>query len=248
MSLESAIYSHGIVTNSEPIDKKSLLDLEFNSDPFTNKHIGKHILFAGCSVTYGVGLPDFNKSWPSIVYNTIKTNETVSGFYNIAYPGHSISLQVSIIFRYIEKYGKPDVIFFNLPSTSRTFAYTNGLHTSQVTTDDESKYPGSIAVAEHYNYESYLYLEQYCKALGIKLVSITWSTNNDVKSDPGIAHNLFCNDFKSYHNSKLSIETFLSDYLIKNTGDFLLIGSDNQHPGYGPHAYYAYSAIEAYYA
>lgn len=248
MSLDSAIYSHGIVTNSEPIDKEALLNLKFNSDPFTDKHIGKHILFAGCSVTYGVGLPDFNKSWSSIVYNTIKTNEAVSGFYNIAYPGHSISLQVSTIFRYIKKYGKPDVIFFNLPSTSRTFAFTDGLHTSQVTSDDEINYPGSIAIAEHYNYESYLYLESYCKAQNIKLISITWSTNNDVKSDPGVTHNLFFKEFESYYKSKTSIEKFLENYLIKNNGNNLLLGSDNQHPGYGPHAYYAYSAIEAYYA
>lgn len=249
MELDRCVLSHGIIVKNEPVDRDLLLELNFNSEPFTNKHIGKHILFAGCSVTYGIGLPDFKKSWASITYDTISINEKTSGFYNISYPGHSISLQTSLIFRYIEKYGKPDIIFFNLPSTSRTFSYAeDGIHTSQITIEDEFKYPGSIAVAEHYNYESYLFLDRYCKSLGIKLISITWSFDNDVKSDPGVAHNLFANKFKSYYKPQLSIETFLEDYLIKNNGDCLLLGLDNQHPGYGPHAYYAYSALQAYYA
>jgi hypothetical protein len=249
MELETCVLSHGVIVKNEPIDRDLSLDINFCSDTFTDKHIGKHILFAGCSVTYGIGLPNFNKSWASLVHLAISQNETVSGFYNIAYPGHSISLQTSLILRYIEKYGKPDIIFFNLPSTSRTFSFAqDGLHTSQVTVNDESKYPGSVAVAEHYNYEAYLYLHQYCKALGIKLISITWSFASDIDSDPGVAEKLFRGKFDSFYKPELSIETFLEDYLNKNKGEHLLLGSDGQHPGYGPHAYYAYSALNAYYS
>lgn len=240
------VFSHGIITYDQPIS--NLLELNFNSDEFTSKHVGKHILFAGCSVTYGIGLEDFNKSWSKTVYNSIKTNETVSGYYNISYPGHSISLQVSLIFRYIEKYGKPDVIFFNMPSSSRTFSAENDqLFISQVTAEDEQQHPGSIKIAEHYNYEAYLSLHQYCKALGIRLVSFTWSNNGNVSSDPGITEKLFDNKFSSFYKSNISLEEFLEVYLDKNKGDNLLIGTDNQHPGYGPHAYFAFVALDSYY-
>jgi hypothetical protein len=249
LELENYVFSHGIVVRNAPINDNLMFNIDFaTSDDFTNKHVGKHILFAGCSVTYGVGLPDVSKNWPRIVYETIKLNETTSGFYNIAFPGQSISLQVSLIFRYIEKYGKPDVIFFNLPSTSRTFsALDNMIYSSQVTLDQERDYPGSIAVAEYYNHEAYLYLHNYCKATGIKLISITWSYAPDVSSDPGVAEKLFNGKFDSFYKSKISIDEFLEDYLNKNKGDYLLLGSDGQHPGYGPHAYFALTALNAYY-
>lgn len=241
-----SVYSHGIITHDIPVPAN--LELNFNSDEFSNNHIGKHVLFAGCSVTYGKGLEDFDKSWSKIVYYTISKNEKLSGYYNISYPGHSISLQVSLIFRYIHKYGKPDVIFFNMPSSSRTFSSKdNKIFMSQVTKEDENNYPGSINIAEYYNFEAYSYLDQYCKDLGIKLISFTWSVSDDISSDPGITQKLFLNKVDSFYKSSLSMDLFLEDYLIKNKGNNLLIGTDNQHPGYGPHAYYAYTALSSYY-
>lgn len=93
----------------------------FRSDEFSKNHDGKHILFSGCSNTYGFSLYN-HEIWPWLVYNKIKENEKVSGYYNLAIPGTSALNMVSDIFKYINKYSKPDTIFINLPLLSRFYS------------------------------------------------------------------------------------------------------------------------------
>lgn len=250
------IYTHGGGTHDFPItpfstDLEDFIRLDFNNirtERYTNNHVGKHILFAGCSVTHGVGLSDTNKIWTNIVYETIKANETVSGFYSIAYPAHSISMQVSLIFRYIAKYGKPDIIFFNMPSTGRTFSTEdNKIYLSQIAAQHETEYPGSLLLTKYHNFESYFVLDSYCKSNGIKLISFSWS-DNETLSDPGVTQELFKDKFDSFYINPMSMQDFLENYLLKNAGDNELLANDGNHPGYGPHAYYAHTALSAYYA
>lgn len=85
---EYKVYTHGGNTHTLPIYpfKTSISDfipvdsLSIRTDPYTTDHDGKHILFAGCSVTHGVGLPDIQDVWTNIVYGALKANEKVSGF------------------------------------------------------------------------------------------------------------------------------------------------------------------------
>lgn len=250
-----SLYTHGGGTHDFPINpfKTTIEDFisldvaDIRTDKYTDKHVGKHILFAGCSVTHGVGLTNEDNIWTNIVYDTISKNETTSGFYSVAYPAHSISMQVSLIFRYITQYGKPDVIFFNLPSTGRTFSTEDGkLYLSQIAEQHEKEYEGSLLLAEYNNFESYLYLDAYCNAQGIKLISFTWSDKH-MNSDPGVTQTLFKDKFSSFYVPPIKIDKFLEDYLNNNKGDNLLLGTDGQHPGKGPHAYYAFTALNAYY-
>ncbi len=248
------VYTHGAGTHDLPIYPfktrlSDFLGLDINSirtDKYTTEHDGKHILFAGCSVTHGVGLPDTKDCWTDIVYNKITKDEKVSGFFSLAYPGHSITLQVSLIMRYIAEYGKPDVIFFNLPSTSRSFVADNDqLYLSQITDHQETEMPGSTTLAAHTSFESYLTLHEYCRLLGIRLISFTWS-DKPSSSDPGVTADLFKDKFDSFYISKVKVEDFLLDYLMNYQVDYALLGTDDQHPGIALHAYYASIALDAY--
>lgn len=155
-------------------------------------------------------------------------------------------MQVSLIMRYVAQYGKPDVIFFNLPSTSRTFV-TDGdhLYLAQIAQNHETNMPGSIKLAQHMAFESYLTLHEYCRVAGIRLISFTWS-DTPLSSDPGIVVDLFKDKFDSFYISKVKVEDYLSDYLMNHTGDYLLLGTDDCHPGVALHAYYASIALDAY--
>ena len=94
------------------------------SDEFITNHDGKHILFAGCSNTFGLGnfLEDV---WSYKVYKEIEKNEKVSGYFNIGSPGATISEISYQIFVYCKDYGYPDTVFINLPFLS--FELTNGI-------------------------------------------------------------------------------------------------------------------------
>jgi hypothetical protein len=108
---------------NEP-DTFKVNSLLFRSDEFTKNHDGKHILFSGCSNTYGFSLYN-HEIWPWLLYNKIKEKEKVSGYYNLAIPGTGAFSMVSDIFKYINNYSKPDVIFINLPLLSRFYSLVN---------------------------------------------------------------------------------------------------------------------------
>lgn len=252
-----SIYTHGGGTHDFPVmpfqtkisDFAKFDIADVRTDKYTSQHEGKHILFAGCSVTHGVGIPDPEDVWTNIVYNKIKETEKVSGFYSVAYPAHSITMQVSMIMRYISEYGKPDVIFFNLPSSARTFvSYEGQLFLAQIAIQHEAAMPGSMLLAEHMNFESYLTLHEYCKAAGIRLISLTWSENSQ-SSDPGVTKDMLTDKFDSFYLGKDDIVDFIAEYQINNDNEykqFFIEGADGSHPGLAFHSYYASTALNAY--
>jgi hypothetical protein len=95
----------------------------FRSDEFrvhssTDK---KHVLFAGCSQTYGIGVPR-KFTWGQLVYNKLKNKIPTTGFFNIGTPGITyLGIAVEII-NYISRYGTPDILFVNLPDPFREYA------------------------------------------------------------------------------------------------------------------------------
>jgi hypothetical protein len=249
-----SVYTHGAGTHNiavKPFQTKLSEFTTFGSTPirtdeYKKEHNAKHILFAGCSVTHGIGIPDPEDIWTNIVYNKIKETENVSGFYSVAYPAHSITMQVSMIMRYISEYSKPDVIFFNLPSSARTFVSHDGeLFLAQIAIQHEKEMPGSMLLAEHTNFESYLTLHEYCRVSGIKLISLTWSENIQ-SSDPGVTKDMLKGKFDSFYIGKGDIVEFLAEYQMNNKTDYPLSGTDGQHPGLAFHAHYASIALDAY--
>lgn len=216
----------------------------FRSDEFIDSHDGKHILFSGCSVTYGVGLKD-NEIWSSLLFNKIKEKEKVSGYYNLAIPGTGIFDIVINIFKYIDKYGSPDSIFINLPGPSRFYALINkedDIWTDKVSTHRsyeslENKYKHAI-----YNYPNnkmstvidekaiYIYqylfmLETFCKNnnIDLYLFSYIYDLGDLIK----------ITDLQTFYNfDEKEILKKIYQYHEDNPKDkFYLKARDEKHPG-----------------
>jgi hypothetical protein len=103
----------------------------YRSDDFKNigdVHEGKHILFAGCSETEGVGTK-LENVWSHIVYQKITEAEKCSGFFNIGSKGLSIDMIFQQVLSYIEKSGKPDVLFINFPDLFKFYIWDERLQT-----------------------------------------------------------------------------------------------------------------------
>jgi hypothetical protein len=94
------------------------------SDEFTKNHFGKHILFAGCSETEGLG-NKLENIWAHQVYQKIINEEKCSGFFNVGIRAVSISAINRQILSYIMEYGKPDVLFVNYPDFYRSYKWND---------------------------------------------------------------------------------------------------------------------------
>lgn len=154
--------------------------LKFRSEEFKKIHDGKHILFMGCSETEGSN-HGLDETWAFILYNKIKLNEKLSGYFNISKIGVGIDLQILNLLEYIDKFSKPDEIFFLVPETIRSFNtvknenlnieinYTN-FH------GREDEYETEIISDTHLKNIIFLrFLESFCKNSNIKLIWSTWN-------------------------------------------------------------------------
>jgi len=232
----------------------------FRSDEFKDKHEGKHILFSGCSVTYGIGLYT-KETWSYLLYDKIKKNEKVSGYYNLGTPGTSIFDIVFNVFKYIKKYGNPDVIFIDLPDLNRFYALldsfngpfkwqdkiegnpldfikNNFFHASQKPNAGENF--SFVYEKLIYTYQYLSMLETYCKNNNIKLFLFSYIGM--------LEHFLSMTDISRYYQLKSSkIDQLVYDYHQQNKDDkFYLIARDNAHPGTGQHHAWAELMYEIY--
>jgi len=250
------------------IDKPDTLKLNssnFRSDEFTKIHNGKHILFSGCSISYGTGLYS-KETWPYLLYKKIKEKEIVSGYYNISIPATSIFDNVINIFKYIDSYSKPDVIFLNLPDIARFYTLIENL--SSDLTEWQKKIPldkindfdyfkdkyfhsychyqnnqDSTIIYENliYIYQYLLMLEIFCKTNNIELYLFSWSsaTNNFLNRD-------FL-ELSSFHTFKHPSENWLHDYKMENKKNkFYLKARDNSHYGTAYHDFWSKKMYDIY--
>lgn len=170
---------------SEP-DELEVNSNYFRSDEFKKEHDGLHILFSGCSVTYGLGLYA-KETWSYKLYNKIKNHTKVSGYYNLGLPGTGTMDIVANIFKYIDMYKNPDVIFINLPNPTRFyFLWDSVMENAEI----DWNYKYTISMSEYYYnafpfpdgtsdkfsesikinvYQYLLMLNMYCKTNNIKL-------------------------------------------------------------------------------
>lgn len=94
----------------------------FRSDDFISGHLGKHVLFAGCSETEGVG-GNIEDTWSNILYRKISSEEQCSGFFNLARSGWGWRRIILNSIIYFKKYGYPHLFFILLPNNQRKFFY-----------------------------------------------------------------------------------------------------------------------------
>ena len=154
------------------VDKGSVKDVEnfkklnysfvtnkqgFRCEEFIKTHSKKHILFAGCSHTFGYG-SKYEEVWSHILYNKLLSEEPLSGYFNLGVEGASIIEIITNVYRYIRQYTKPDVIFLLLPDLERDFRYL--------------KNPDILLTP--FVIEFYKQFEDYCVSNNIKLISTTW--------------------------------------------------------------------------
>ena len=233
---------HKIKNNADRIgiDIKTLYKINsdgLRSDEFTSSHSGKHVLFAGCSVTFGDGLP-LEYIWPYIVYREIGDKENISGYFNIARPGLTATEIINQIFKYIRLYGNPDVIITAFPDVMRENRMIETLYGEDVT---------EAMVCDYYNA-----LVMYAELAGIRLVSFTWDDMDRFKKlhpdklDPR-------SQFKYFYKFNATKEQypFMTNYIEKNNKhplkEFMLSAMDGYHPGIAEHAFLADFALRCYY-
>jgi hypothetical protein len=94
----------------------------FRSEEFKKEHDGTHILFAGCSSTFGTACK-YEDVWAKLVYEEISLTKKLSGYFNLGLAGASVDAIYKDILIYISKYSKPDFIFMLLPDPYRYFKY-----------------------------------------------------------------------------------------------------------------------------
>jgi len=129
----------------------------FRSDEFVKEHQLDHILFAGCSNTFGAGV-EYKKTWSYKLYKTIKKDINIDGYYNLGLCGGSIFEILININKYIQSHGFPKIIFILLPEIERDAIYFK---------EPEKSLTPIIT-------ELYRHLEFLCKSNGTKLVSTSW--------------------------------------------------------------------------
>lgn len=177
---------------------------EFRSNNETEK---TPIVFAGCSVTYGMGV-SIENIWTDHLAKLLNLNYT-----NLSRAGASIGEIVNYVFKYVEIYGNPEYVFCLFPDHERLFVPIDNVWYAEKidknnkfsvsgekgTTGPDKKFfrtvhlhvenknpPGLLKLPYDYKkifspdltiysaMKSIRYLEQYCKAVGIKLIWSTW--------------------------------------------------------------------------
>ena len=207
------------------------------SDDLTNKHNGKHILFSGCSVTAGEGMP-LDLVWSKKVYEMISQSEETSGYYNIAQPGGTIIGIVNQILTYIGTFGSPDVIFLNLPDLDREDRYLRS--------GSESIKECTIDATGIQIFGKYQYLVKMCKQRGIDLITFTW---DDMSVRPEVADfrkdfdNFYTYNMNDLHKHMYKFQLDNKDHPMKDYFEYALDGS---HPGIAMHDFYANFAYNIY--
>lgn len=223
------------IKNKTTVQSPEELNLyNYRSDNFTNNHNGTHVLFAGCSYTWGVGLLE-DERWSKIVYDKISKTNSVSGYFNLGLPGSSIIHQVVNMFKYFNKFGNPEIIFFNIPELSRFYGYNK----QNKKIIDSFYQSDALKITSLLSYQYYLMLDTYCKTNGIKLFSFSWAYAE--QSNEHLFKDVTIENFKSFYKTEYDeMKNFVNDYKQNNTSDkYSETARDKGHLGTAYNHYWA---------
>lgn len=153
---------------------------DFNE--FNPKNI--NILFGGCSISVGVGLPESN-TWYKKLANKIQDmrQDKKVDFYNISVNGASIELIIKNVIAFIKSGRKIDYIFLLLPEGSRSLSFNDEERTFLKYLFSDPWKPTKKYYSQQYIHEDKVLinfillslLEELCKNAEIKLI---WTTCN----------------------------------------------------------------------
>ena len=172
---------HGLVVAgpevSYKINKDGYRTKQF--EPFDNSK--DTILFAGCSWTFGEGLPN-EYTWPELVVENFENAD----YYNIGYMGMSISHIIKNVYSFIRSYGKPKYLFICFPDMQRNIYYSEKLKayikayisTEFIGSSDKDRERYTLEFIPENNLlvatTQISALEDYCAEAEINLVWTTW--------------------------------------------------------------------------
>lgn len=206
------------------IKEKEMNNLNFRSENFINIHQDLHVIFSGCSQTFGVGLLE-EELWAKNLYTFLNNKRKCSGYFNLATPGGSIGHIVVNIFKYCKNFGNPNIVFINLPNTCRIYNYDENKKIIQ-----DGRFPDdNIDFFDVISYQYYFILEQYCNKNNIKLFSFSWHKNtNELMS--------------KYFNTFINIsENDITEYMLEKYKDNyqnVRFARDRAHSGVGFNSYW----------
>lgn len=245
--LETKIIGWGKSDSDNGTGIKSMPDLrvnnfDFRCDDFTKNHIGEHILFSGCSITYGTGLLE-SEIWSKILYEKILKDKQLSGYFNLGMPGTGTIDIVINIFKYINSFGNPSTIFINLPNVHRAYLYDDiGRDDKQTKGIKHVIYKDNFLdpfarVLPVYTFQYLFMLEMYCKSNNINLYYFSWSDD--------YYHTFDLKNFIKTNNDDLC--KYVAEYKIDNENDqYSLIGRDEKHYGTAYHQFWAEQMYNIY--
>jgi hypothetical protein len=176
----------------------NLNDSYFRCDNFKKDHESeKHILFAGCSQTEGVGA-QLETVWTKIVLNNINNKENSShGFYSIGRSGFGWQKVITNFMVYADTYGIPEYLFVLLPNVGRFFEwhpetesfvyvqrYPNGGNQNNDQEEKSKVTDGTFIEKNFSDLEhkrsfidfciSWKLFEKYCESVGTKVLWASW--------------------------------------------------------------------------
>jgi hypothetical protein len=213
----------------------------FRSDNFIKKHGGLHILFAGCSETFG-SAANLNDVWAKMCYDKISSYKRVSGYFNIGHPGASMFTILNQILVYIENYGSPDLLLLNVPNFERTYGWSFD-HNQIMQETDQGIHSNKKKYFDRIFQNAYLYwtLERMCKIMNIKLI---WSCWQQVDAFNIEFLNIF-NNYISITNAEDFGKYHMENWDKYKDIPYSLVRRDAQHHGTFIHRYWADKFIEA---
>ncbi len=96
----------------------------FRSDHFSSVHNGKHVVFAGCSNTEGVGA-NIENTWSHMLYTELSNKYNLSGYFNLGRSGNGWHNIVQNYMAYVSKYGAADYLFVLMPNILRDYVWND---------------------------------------------------------------------------------------------------------------------------
>jgi hypothetical protein len=217
----------------------------YRSDEFSLHHDGKHIVFSGCSNTFGLGLKK-EEMWSSkLLSKIVLSGQMVSGNFNISYPGAGVFEIVTNTIRYCNLYGMPDIIFVQILDEGR-FYDIDDRNKDQVKNVILRMPNTPFPFAEKFlkqlrlhNYQYLMMLEAFCKTNGIELFILSWKNKRYFEEDV---------DLENFYNSDIDkVAESASMYMEKNPKDNLALKArDGKHPGIAIQEYWADFAFNLY--
>jgi len=235
-SPKSKITKNSILLNNKffiNVNQNEINSSGYRSDEFTKIHNGQHILFSGCSYTWGSGI-NKDKVWSKKVYDLISKNENCSGYFNLGIPGSSMLNQIADIFKYCKTYENPNVIFLNIPDPRRFYIYNKTLDIFH----DGNYEMESLNIIKILNFQYYFLLDQYCNSNNIQLYCFSW---NDQSKLFDKNNNNIINNFKNFYRLNIKENAnHVFEYKSNNKGDdFSDTAADGIHLGTAHHDYWA---------